>query len=154
MKIAWKPLRRVFGAFRKNSGGNVALTFAVAVIPVMGCVGAAIDFSNANSVKAAMQAALDSTALMLSKNAATYTDDQLQTAAQNYFNSLFNRPEAQNAFVTAAYSTTGGSAMQVTGSADVPTTFMSIFGFDKIHVIELDHGEVGQRAPARGIGAR
>ncbi len=136
MKTAWKPLRRLFGAFRKNSGGNVAMSFAVAVIPVMGCVGAAIDFSNANSVKAAMQAALDSTALMLSKNAATYTNEQLQTAAQNYFNALFTRTEAQNAIVTAAYNTTGGSAMQVTGSADVPTTFMSLFGFDKIHVID------------------
>jgi Flp pilus assembly protein TadG len=37
----------------------------------MGFVGAAVDYSRANSVKAAMQTALGSTALMLAKEAAT-----------------------------------------------------------------------------------
>jgi Flp pilus assembly protein TadG len=136
MNPAWNTLRRYFSAFRGNSGGNVAISFAVAIIPIISFVGAAIDFSSANSAKAAMQAALDSTALMLSRNASSYTEDQLQTTAQSYFDALFNRPEAQNVTITAAYSTTAGSAMLVTGSADVPTTFMSMFGLDKIHVVD------------------
>ncbi len=45
-----------------------------------------------------MQAALDSTALMLAKNAATSTSTQLNTDAANYFNALFTRPEATNNF--------------------------------------------------------
>jgi Flp pilus assembly protein TadG len=134
---------RAFRRFRREKKGNVALIFAIAVIPVLGCVGAAIDFSNANSVKAAMQAALDSTALMLSKDAASYTEDQLQNAAQDYFDALFNRPEAQNVTVTASYTTGGGSAMQVTASADVPTTFMSIFGFNQIPVTDSSTAKWG-----------
>ncbi len=59
MNTFWTRLRHAFGAFRKDSEGNVALMFAIAVIPLLGFVGAAIDFSNANSVKAAMQTALD-----------------------------------------------------------------------------------------------
>ena len=41
------------------------------MIPIIGFVGAAVDYSRANSAKAAMQAAIDSTALMLSKDAST-----------------------------------------------------------------------------------
>ena len=134
MNTFWTKLGRVFAAFRKDRGGNVALMFAIAAVPVVGMVGAAIDFSNANSAKTAMQSALNSTALMLSRNASGLTNDQLQTAAQNYFNAIFNRPEARNVQVSATYSTTGGSSLSVTGSADVPTTFLGVLGYNEIPV--------------------
>ena len=54
------------------NAANVTVTFALATIPMVGFVGAAVDYSHANSVKTAMQAAADSTALMLSKTAATH----------------------------------------------------------------------------------
>ena len=38
--------------------GNVAVTFALATIPVVGGVGAAVDYSRANSAKSALQAAV------------------------------------------------------------------------------------------------
>ena len=53
------------------------LTFALATIPMIGLVGAAVDYSRGNSAKAAMQAAVDSTALMLSKEAQNLTTGQL-----------------------------------------------------------------------------
>ena len=134
MNTRWTKFRRVFGAFRKESGGNVALTFAIAAIPMIGFIGAAVDFSHANSVKAAMQAALDSTALMLSKNVAGLTNDQMQSAAQAYFNAMFNRPEAKNITVTASYTTTGGASLSVSGSATVPTTFLGVIGYNEIPV--------------------
>ena len=57
--------------FRAARDGNVVITFALAIVPIVGFVGAAVDYSRANSAKAAMQAAVDSTALMLSKDAQT-----------------------------------------------------------------------------------
>ena len=54
-------------AFVRDSAGNVAITFGIATLPIIGAIGAAVDYSHANDVKAAMQAALDSTALMLSR---------------------------------------------------------------------------------------
>src|SRR3954469_5097830 len=53
--------------FGSNCCGNVAIMFALAIIPIFGAVGAAVDYSRASSARTAMQAALDSTALMLSK---------------------------------------------------------------------------------------
>jgi Flp pilus assembly protein TadG len=73
MNVVWKKFCHTLAGFRTARGGNVAITFALATLPILGFVGAAVDYSRANSVKAAMQTALDSTALMLSKEAATDT---------------------------------------------------------------------------------
>jgi Flp pilus assembly protein TadG len=53
--------------FWSDRKGNVAVLFALAVLPVIGGLGAAIDYSMANSYRTDMQKALDSTALALSK---------------------------------------------------------------------------------------
>ena len=57
MKKFWTKLTRSIAAFRGASAGNVMITFAFATLPVVGIVGFAVDYSHANSVKAAMQAA-------------------------------------------------------------------------------------------------
>ena len=95
MMNAWKKFRRTLSAFRVAQAGNVAITFAFASLPIIGFVGAAVDYSRANSVKAAMQTALDSTALMLAKEAASDTEDQLKTNANKYFKALFTRSGSQ-----------------------------------------------------------
>lgn len=134
MKNFWTDFRRSMRAFRGASAGNVAITFAFATIPIVGFVGTAVDYSHANAVKASMQAALDSTALMLAKDAATTSSGDLQTKALKYFNALFNRPEATNISINATYTTSGGSAVYVTGSARVPTQFLSVIGHNYINV--------------------
>ena len=120
--------------FSQAQAGNVAITFAMATLPIIGGVGAAVDYSHANSVKVALQAALDSTALMLSKEAVNDTSTALQANAVKYFNALFTRPEGTNVSVTATYTTTGGSQVVVNGKVDVPTTFMGVMGYSKITV--------------------
>jgi Flp pilus assembly protein TadG len=47
--------------------GNVAITFALSLIPVFGVMGAAVDYTLANAQRTEMQAALDATALSLAK---------------------------------------------------------------------------------------
>ena len=130
----WSKLRRALRAFGAERSGNVAITFAIATLPVIGGVGAAVDYSHANSVKVALQAALDSTALMLSKEATSDTSAQLQTNAVKYFNAMFTKPEATNLSLTATYTTTGGSAVVVNGQVNVPTVFMGIMGYRNITV--------------------
>ncbi|MDP2411848.1 MAG: pilus assembly protein [Pseudolabrys sp.] len=127
-------LARAFAGFGRARDGAVVIIFALAIIPVLGLVGAAVDFSRANSLKATMQNALDATALMLSKTAASQTSAQLQVAAQSYFMAQFTRPEARNASVTASYSKSGGSTVVVNGSADIDTEFMGILGLKSINI--------------------
>jgi Flp pilus assembly protein TadG len=130
----WTKLRRALTAFAGARGGNVALTFAMATLPIIGGVGAAVDFSRANSIKTAMQAALDSTALMLSKEAATATASQLQTDATNYFKALFNRADAPNPTITASYTASGGSTIVVNGSVAMATKFLGVLGYNSLTI--------------------
>ncbi|HZD92143.1 MAG TPA: pilus assembly protein, partial [Pseudolabrys sp.] len=120
--------------FLRARNGNVAVMFALALVPVLAATGAAIDFSRANSVKADLQAALDSTALMLSKQAATDTQAELQSQALTFFKATFNRPDAQNIAVGATYTDTAGSKLVVSGTVDVPTEFMQAFGYDSVTI--------------------
>jgi Flp pilus assembly protein TadG len=143
MMSAWTKFRSALRAFRVAHTGNVAITFAFATLPIIATVGFAVDYSRANSVKVAMQAALDSTALMLSKEAATDTATQLQTNAQNYFLALFTRPEAKNVTVTANF-TTGATAMVVTAMAEVPTTLLGVIGINKIDLTSSSTSKWGE----------
>lgn len=107
---------------------------AIAIVPLMGAVGASIDYTRANAARAAFQTALDSTALVLSKTASTQSPGQIQTAATDIFTALFSRPEVQNVAVAAQYSTTAGSKLVLDGSATIPTAFLHILGFEQIAI--------------------
>ena len=56
-------LRRLFSRFLGNRDGSVAPMLALAALPLLGFVGAAIDFSRAASARTAMQSALDAGAV-------------------------------------------------------------------------------------------
>jgi Flp pilus assembly protein TadG len=133
-KTLIERLRGALRALRTARGGNVAFTFALATVPIMGFTGSAVDYSRANSAKAAMQAAVDATALMLSKNVSTLTTSQINQQATNYFNALFNRTDVTNIAITPAYTTSGGSQIVVTGTGTVATTFMKVMGFSTLDI--------------------
>jgi Flp pilus assembly protein TadG len=113
---------------RTANAANVTATFAFATIPMIALVGAAVDYSHANSVKTAMQAASDSTALMLSKIAATTSSSDLQSKGTEYFKALFTRPEATISTVTSTYTAEGGSQVNVKATASMKTSFMGLMG--------------------------
>jgi Flp pilus assembly protein TadG len=119
-------------AFRSARGGNMVITFSLAIVPIVGAVGAAVDYSRANSAKTDMQAALDSTALKLAKDgAATLSSTDMQSSATSYFNAIFHRPEAQNVTVTPTVS---GSTLTVSGSATINTTVLGVLGFNMLNI--------------------
>jgi Flp pilus assembly protein TadG len=97
-------------------------------------VGAAVDYSRANSDKVAMQAAVDATALMLSKTATSLTSSQMSQNATRYFNSLFTRKDVANIVITPTYTTSGGSTLVVTGTGTVPTQIMKIAGYSSLTI--------------------
>ena len=59
IKAFAKYLRSALRRFGTNERGNVVFMFALVTVPMIGVVGAAVDYSNANSVKSAMQTAAD-----------------------------------------------------------------------------------------------
>ena len=134
IKALLERFYRTARELRAANGANVTVTFALATLPMVGFVGAAVDYSHANSVKAAMQAAADSTALMLSKTAATISDSALQTQANSYFKALFTRPEAMGLTVSAVFSSSGGNKVVVNASSNVQANFMGMLGISQMKV--------------------
>lgn len=129
-------LLRLCRDFARETRGNVAVLFGLSLVPLIGFVGVAVDYTRANNARTAMQAAVDSTALMLSKDAATLTQAQLTQKAHDYFTSMFNHTEAQNVSLTASYSTssTGGQTIALVGNATVPSEFMQVLGYYQIPI--------------------
>ena len=120
--------------FFRDHRGSIAPMLAFTAIPLMGGVGVAVDFSRANATKTQFQAALDSTALMLSKNAANLSATDLQTQATKYFNALFTNTQAQNVAITTSYASTGGSQVLLSGSATLPTNFLGLLGYSQLTI--------------------
>ncbi|MEJ2624808.1 MAG: pilus assembly protein [Pseudolabrys sp.] len=119
--------------FKRDRKGNVAITFALTLLPLIGFAGAAVDYSTANAAKADLQAALDSTALMLAKYAPSHTNAEIQSKASAYFKAIFHAPQVTNISLTATY-TSSPTKIVVNGSADVPTTLMGVLGIDHLTI--------------------
>lgn len=115
--------------------GNIAVIFAIALVPILGFVGIAIDYTRANAARSSMQAALDSTALMLSKDLSqgTITTSQIAAKAQAYFAALYTNKDATLAGpVTATYTPSSplGSSIQVSASGSVTSDFLRFKEFN------------------------
>jgi Flp pilus assembly protein TadG len=120
--------------FTRANGGNIAVIFAFALLPILAFIGAAIDYSRANKARSAMQAALDSAALMVSKDLSNgiITTTDIPKKAQDYFNALFTDKSAQVISVNASYTVanaTTGSTIQLSSSGQITTDFMKVAGF-------------------------
>ena len=125
-----------FARFFRDRKGGVAPMLALGIIPLVGAVGAAVDYSRANAVRTAMQNALDATALMLSKDAQGLEAIQLNEKAGTYFSALFTRPEATNVQVTPQFSSPqqGSFSLSVTGTADISTMFWRLIGQQQVQI--------------------
>ena len=140
--------------FFSDRRGGVAPMFALCLIPLIGFVGAAVDYSHANSLKAKLQAALDATALAMAKIAPTVTPSELQSRTNAHFLAMFNYPDAKNVTLTPTYTNSGGAQLVIKASATMDTSFMGLMGHPKPEHRKLDDDQMGQHAPARLARAR
>ena len=129
-------VRTAAGRFAGANQGNIAVIFAIAAVPIISFVGAAIDYTRANNARTQMQAALDSAALMLSKDLSDggIQPSDVNAKAKTYFAALFNNTDAKAVTVTATYtaSTSIGSTIVINGSGNVTTDFLKVAGFPKL----------------------
>lgn len=125
--MAWFTVKRAMSDRR----GTTAIVFALSAIPVIGIVGAAVDFARAVNVQSRMQYALDSAVL-----AAADTDDMTAARiAQQYFTANFANGGAVGAgTIKTTFSRDPSGNMTGSATVDVPMTIMQVLNFDKVTV--------------------
>jgi Flp pilus assembly protein TadG len=125
------------GRFGRHDGGNVAVIFGVALVPLLGFVGAAVDYSRANAARSSMQVAMDSAALMVSRDLSanpTMSATDVTSKANTYFKALYTNLNAGAITLTASYTTNtaSGSTVTLAGTGTVTTDFMKMVGYPKM----------------------
>jgi Flp pilus assembly protein TadG len=134
--VVFRRLRAAARRFAGANDGNIAILFGIAVIPIISFVGAAVDYTRAVAARSSMQAALDSTALMLAKDLTegTINTSQISTKADLYFKALYTNTEARSVAITATYTQNSGngSTILINGTGNIETGFMRVVGFPKM----------------------
>ena len=126
----------MWSRFIADGRAGAAPIFALALVPVVGLVGAAVDYSRGNAVRAALQASLDATALILSRDAAGMDPSQVSAKATSLFKAQFIRAEMPEPTVTAVLSSPqqGSFILDVKASGSIATTFTKVIGQQQLDV--------------------
>lgn len=122
-------LARLCSRSGRDTKGQVAVIFALAALPILAGVGAAVDFSIANGVKAQLQAALDSSVLA----GAGDTSGNSITTATNFFNGEF-APKINVTGTQATFTVNNNGTFSGTAFTYVPTAIMGIANINSIKV--------------------
>jgi Flp pilus assembly protein TadG len=127
--------------FWHDRKGNVAILFALAIVPVMGAMGAALDYSRANAYRTDMQKAADATALALSK-VMPLNETKLNEVAKQYFAANMGNHDLTNLSLEV---TPGQGSVQLAATGNYVPVVAGILGVQQF--------EIGVSATARwGIG--
>jgi len=153
--------------FRGETHGAVMIIFAIVLLPILLCVGAAVDYGLAAQARAKLNAAADMAALAaVNKAALTATAASAQVSAVSAFNAQTGGP-ARSGITTVNATVTDnglGRTAVVSYSSAVPTMFMGLAGVKTMTVTGsssatsnlpayIDFYLLLDNTPSMGIGA-
>ncbi len=119
-------------SFRRNSDGNIAVTFALCAVVVLVAIGVALDYSRSFSHQQKIQAVLDASLLHVVHDASSMDDEQLSQAVTGMVvDRLADTMDLRSVAITVSRA---GNVISATGSGRVPTTLMTFAGIDSVDV--------------------
>ncbi len=128
-------MRTFFGALRRfcsEKRGNVAMIFALALVPLLIAVGAGLDFARAVMVRANMTEALDGAGLAVGSSG-NLSSDAAQALAQSYFSANYKLDSSYGTPSTIAVKQSGQD-FTLSTSVTMPTVLMKIAGITSLPV--------------------
>lgn len=141
MKIGSLP--EMIGRFHRDERGNFLMLFGLVLVPLMGVVGVAIDYSRASNARQALSSAIDSAALMAARDAQKLTDGQIRTRANAWIrDNLPPDVKSQLGNTTVTIDRTART-IKIDADANVPTTISSVLGMSNIPVSTNSHSTWG-----------
>ena len=125
----------------QETAASVMPTFAVAVVPLLTLMGAAVDYSGANRIQTKLQAALDAAVLAGARDdTASWT-----TRAVNTFGATFQSPNGITA--TPSFLMNADGSFTGTVSAPFNTSFLGMVGVPTINVNASATAQVAPTSP-------
>ena len=126
-----RALRRV-RAFAAAKRGNVAMIFALSLIPLCVAAGAGLDYARAIVVRSNMAQAINSAALAVGSTTGL-TTAQMQTLAQQYFTANY-KADSSYGTPSAITVTPSGQSVTISVSDKMPTTLISVVGINTLAI--------------------
>lgn len=123
---------KLFRAFRRANKGNVAMIFALSLVPIAIAAGTGVDFSRALLVRSRLAEALDAAGLAVGASSGL-TQTQMQQLAQDYFNANYTADSSFGIPATLTV-TPGNNSVSLSTNVDMPTTLMNIAGIRTLPV--------------------
>jgi len=132
MHLIARAVRASAEKFRVSRAGNVAMIFALALLPSLAAVGSAVDLTRAMVVKMRLGEALDAAGLSVAGTVGL-SQAEMTAKAQLFF--YANYPPDELGTVTSLIVTpAGNNLVTVAGTARVDMAFMSLFGIQYLDV--------------------
>src|SRR4051812_46459020 len=138
---------RQLRCFRRDQRGNIALTFALAAMPILTAVGCAVDYSLATQMRSRLQASSDAASVgSVAKTSPAFiaagsmtSDGPIAAGATDATQIFTGNMAGQSGYtlksLSAAVTRTSGTVQSVVQfSADIPTSFLGIIGKKTITV--------------------
>lgn len=129
--------------FCRDQRGNALMLFAFSMVPMIGMVGVAVDYSRATKTRTAIQAAVDTTALILGRDSPTISSAELPARAEAFV--AANLPVLDASSVGPTVVTRSGNTLRLCKSADVDLTFTRVIGANPLQVNACAEVVWGQR---------
>ncbi|SIQ66135.1 Flp pilus assembly protein TadG [Bosea sp. TND4EK4] len=135
--------RRWLARFRDDQRGNVIMIFGLSLVPLMGVIGVAVDYSRASRVRQTLSSAVDSAALMAARDAQTLTDAQLTDRINNWLKA--NLPaDVQDQFTGATVAIDRKArTVKIVANGNVPATVAQVLGTTNLPVSTMSQSTWG-----------
>ncbi|MDR3499768.1 MAG: pilus assembly protein, partial [Parvibaculum sp.] len=126
-----RQLSEFFRRWARSTRGNYTIIFALALVPILVAIGAAVDLSQAYFVRERLTPALDAAGLAVGGQTGLSTS-QIQTIAQNYFNA--NYPASKIGVPGTVTVSTSGNVVNLSVAASMQTSVMGIIGVKNLNI--------------------
>jgi hypothetical protein len=136
MTTQLKAIAATVRAFARSKRGNVAMIFAIAMVPLVIAAGTGLDFARAMLVRQQMAGALDAAGLAVGSS--TGLDQATaQARAKEYFDANYSLSAADFGPTTVSIPPSGfnsGGSVLITATATMPTVLMKLAGIPSLPI--------------------
>jgi len=172
-----RNLFRLIGRFRREQRGNIAVIFALALVPMVSAIGCAVDYSRASQIRSKLQVAADAASVgSIAKTSAAFiaagsmtTDGPISVGATDASNIFSGNMSGVTGYtlnsMTATVTKTGSVVTStVQFSADISTMFLGVMNKSAMTVtgtststasmpLFIDFYLLLDNSPSMGVGA-